>query len=232
MPAMRKSRAPAPVASGASRIEPPTTRPSASASCREMRTESCAAAPRAPRISRTRTTATRESRTIRTTGTPRTLRTFRTLRAIRTRRTTHLLDALPLGVAHRHHREPRHTDERERRERLVGLDLGQRDRACELLSRDDVDDEQLLVRIGGNGIRVARRLGDGDDGFLLPRVIVEDAIAAPDGPQVLLRERIPDPRPHGLPVALELIVGIVLRLFLHEPLGHAADLISCPPAAP
>ena len=95
-------------------------------------------------------------------------------------RRAHLLDARPLRVGHRHHRQPRQPHERKRRERLVGLDRGERHRLRQLLHRHDIDSVELAGRVRRIRIRVARRLHDADDGLLCAGVIEEDAIALGD----------------------------------------------------
>ena len=66
------------------------------------------------------------------------------------------------AVGHRHDREPRHSDERKRRERAVRLDFRERYRARQLLVGDDVHDKQLAGRILRVRIRIGARVGDGD----------------------------------------------------------------------
>ena len=90
------------------------------------------------------------------------------------------------------------------------------------LSGTDVDDGEFSRRVAGIRIRVTRRLGDGDHGLFLARVVVEDAVTAPDRAQMFLGERISHAGPDRLAVLLELVVPVVLRFFLHQPLRHVA----------
>ena len=115
-----------------------------------------------------------------------------------------------------------HADERKRGEALVGLDLCQRDGAFQPFVRYDVNDRELSRGVGGIGIGVTCRLRDRDHRLLLARVVVEDAVAAPDRAQVFLGERVSDACPDRLAVLLELVVPVVLGFFLHQPLRHAA----------
>jgi hypothetical protein len=48
-------------------------------------------------------------------------------------------------------------------------------------------------------------------------VVVEDAVAALDAPQVLLGERILHAAPHGLAVLHQLIEAVVGRFFFEKP---------------
>ena len=88
--------------------------------------------------------------------------------------------------------------------------------------RYDVDDRELSRGVGGIGIGVTCGFRDRDHGLLLAGVVVEDAVAAPDVAQVFLGERVSDACPDRLAVLLELVVPVVLRFFLHQPLRHAA----------
>ena len=74
------------------------------------------------------------------------------------------------------------------------------------LVRNDVNDREFSRGVGGIGIGVTCRFRDRDHRLLLARVVVEDAVAAPDRAQVFLGERVSDACPDRLAFLLELVV--------------------------
>src|SRR5678815_551660 len=72
-------------------------------------------------------------------------------------------------------------------------------------------------------IRVAGSGSDGDDRLLLTRQVVEHPVAALERAQVLLRQRVPHSGPDRSLLLDELVVRVVLRFFLHQPLRHKTN---------
>lgn len=125
-------------------------------------------------------------------------------------------DPIPLGFGDFEDREPADPYERRIAEGRLPLELGETNGAPQRADGPDLDGP-APPGVRGVEVRVARHFGDAGDGANVPRVVEEDELARPHGPQVALGERVADRVPTGPPVTLQVGIRVVGRFLLDEP---------------